>query len=913
MNLSEYKSIENLNYFEYCDYLNNKYRDRSKSGLFKHHYYEYRKANLSNNEVAKQSTEEERNTIIYCNFLEHLFLHILIGEQTDSRLSLGLGGAINYIIPQINKYLDFGAMDYSPRYYENIDKDVFQLLCERCNQCVSKTQIALKHNNQLYLEVEQTLKDKGRALVVLGTGLGKTTTALQYLWNNKCKALVVGPNKLIKSGWEEYSDWVETITYQSFANRYLNIDYSKYGLVILDEAHHAGFDEKVGKGAEVWSKGIKYLLDNNVVKVLGLTATPNRSDNVDIGNVLFEDCVCEGYAVEDGIEKGLIYPFDYITALYNTEELVEEYRDCDNRELVGQLDLALQQSLTLKDIFYKYMPTDIKRKGIIFIQDIRDEQYVKDIMSDCYPNIEYRAIHSKMNKEDVNRNRAWFEHTDEGYLLAVNMISEGAHYKGVNTLIMFRKTSSYLVYTQQLGRIITLTKNENPNAIVFDLVNNIDSIEYSNRDNEDKRYQVSRIVRALEKSPLQKSKQVIIADESRDIVKAIRDIKDYKKSQVFITEWEKAIIIDNYPDLNKIQLLIDENYCKNYSIKLKTGEHYRSLNNIYGHCFRLGLLKARKRNLICIETQEIFESVTSARKKYKNLDHGTIKNIDAKNAQGYHFAFIDDEDKIKHLNNFIGKSPIPFRWDDELGSILKENYDKYTINELKEKFPQLTGKDIISRAKKLGLKKNSPNWTLDEMNILVDNCSALGAVNMCELLPNKKLGQIRLMAKKLNLDKYTGGYTWSDFEINKLKNLVSNKMSISDLKTYFPNISRHEILKQIAKLGLSDNIVKKFVWDEEKINFLIKNYNRLSMDEMLKKLNGCTKESIDRKALELGLRQKRDKKQVICIETGQIYESASFAIKETGFISIDTCCRGKCKTAGGYHWKYIEEGDENKD
>lgn len=759
---AEYKEVQNYDYFEYCDYLNNKYRDRSKSGLFRHHYYEYRKANLSNSEVAKQATEEEKNTIIYCNFLEHLFLHILIGEQTDSRLALGLGGAVNYIIPQINKYLDFGTVDYSPKYYENIDKDVFQLLCERCNQCVGKTKIALEHNNQLYLEVEQTLNNKSKALVVLGTGLGKTTTALQYLWNNKCRALVIGPNKLIKSGWEEYSDWVDTTTYQSFANRYLSIDYSKYGLVILDEAHHAGFDEKVGKGAEVWSKGIKYLIDNNVVKVLGLTATPNRSDNVDIGNVLFEDCVCEGYAVEDGIEKGLIYPFDYITALYNTEELVEEYRDCDNRELVGQLDLALQQSLTLKDIFYKYMPTDVKRKGIIFIQDINDEQYVKDTMSDCYPNIEYRAIHSKMNKDEVTRNREWFENTDEGYLLAVNMISEGAHYDGVNTIIMFRKTSSYLVYTQQLGRIITLTKNENPNAIVFDLVNNIDSIEYSNRDNEDKRYQVSRIVRALEKSPLQKSKQVIIADESRDIVKAIREIKQFENDSW--EDWEIEILKDNYGS-NCIK------DCVNL-INNAWGYNKRTYGGTKRQAHKLNL-QLRHQHIFTEEEIEVIKqskSVQDAANKL-NLSYSSVYNISKK----FNMEF---DNKVT-------------LWSDEEIEILKTCK---TIEEAMIKINRPKG-SIITHASSLGisLAKEDYFWT-DEMIQLLKNCNSLEDAK--NKFVNKSIGSIQSAADRYNIKLSTyKNPIWSSEQETILQTCHTLKEAIE--KTGF---GRSNVLKKLKEL-----------------------------------------------------------------------------------------------------------------
>ena len=784
MLLQEYITVKEMDYFSYCKYLSSKYENICKTGLFKHHYYEYRKANLSNPEIAKQSTDEEKNTIIYCNFLEHLFLHILIGEQTDSRLALGLGGAINYIIPQINKYLDFSAMDYSPKYYENIDKDVFQLLCERCNQCVSKTQIALEHNNQLYLEVEQTLKDKGKALVVLGTGLGKTTTALQYLWNNKCRALVIGPNKLIKSGWEEYSDWVDTTTYSSFANRYLNIDYSKYGLVILDEAHHAGFDDKVARGAEVWSKGIKYLIDNNVVKVLGLTATPNRSDNVDIGNVLFEDCVCEGYAVEDGIEKGLIYPFDYITALYNTEELVEEYRDCDNRELVGQLDLALQQSLTLKDIFYKYMLTDVKRKGIIFIQDIKDEQYVKDIMSDCYPNIEYRAIHSKMNKEEVNRNREWFENTDEGYLLAVNMISEGAHYKGVNTLIMFRKTSSYLVYTQQLGRIITLTKNENPNAVVFDLVNNIDSIEYSNRDNEDKRYQVSRIVRALEKSPLQKSRQVIIADESRDIVKAIRSIKDFNNGTW--EDWEIDLILKDYEKYGASHVAL-------------------TINKIWG-------------------------------------------------------SYIRTSDKICWKANCLGL------------------------------------RSFISNKNK--------QWTKEEDDIIRNNYGTLGK-EVVKLLPHKTVGQIQGRASKLGV-KYEPN-PWTEDEDNIIKIYYGKEGR--KVSKRLPNRLLSSIIKRAKYLSVKNNSKKLWTKEEDDI---IKEYYPQEGKNVANRLDRRSDKEIQGRASFLKVKYlKTLPKKVLCIETGVVYNSCGDAIRLTGIRGVGNVLGGYqgVKTAGGYHWKYVEEGD----
>ena len=46
-----------------------------------------------------------------------------------------------------------------------------------------------------------------------------------------------------------------------------------------------------------------------------------------------------------------------------------------------------------------------------------------------------------------------------------------------------------------------------------------------------------------------------------------------------------------------------------------------------------------------------------------------------------------------------------------------------------------------------------------------------------------------------------------------------------------------------------------------------------------------------------------------CLETGIIYNSACEASRQTKIQRGDICrcCRGERKTAGGYHWKYVEE------
>ena len=127
MNLCEYNSVENLTYLEYCDYLQSKYGigicdymtpnwsrknrvSRTNEGLIAHHIFENQAPNLSVPEYAKKYPFEwqKQKNIVYCNYLEHFFLHILICEDTEKSNSkeLGIRGIASYILPDISDFYD---------------------------------------------------------------------------------------------------------------------------------------------------------------------------------------------------------------------------------------------------------------------------------------------------------------------------------------------------------------------------------------------------------------------------------------------------------------------------------------------------------------------------------------------------------------------------------------------------------------------------------------------------------------------------------------------------------------------------------------------------------------------------------------------------------------------------------------
>lgn len=52
-------------------------------------------------------------------------------------------------------------------------------------------------------------------------------------------------------------------------------------------------------------------------------------------------------------------------------------------------------------------------------------------------------------------------------------------------------------------------------------------------------------------------------------------------------------------------------------------------------------------------------------------------------------------------------------------------------------------------------------------------------------------------------------------------------------------------------------------------------------------------------------------KPVLCLETGRIFNSGVDAKRQTGVdqSNICGCCKGRRKTAGGYHWRYCKNTD----
>ena len=144
------------------------------------------------------------------------------------------------------------------------------------------------------------------------------------------------------------------------------------------------------------------------------------------------------------------------------------------------------------------------------------------------------------------------------------------------------------------------------------------------------------------------------------------------------------------------------------------------------------------------------------------------------------------------------------------------------------------------------------------------------------------------------------------------------------------NAFKHEILYDNLTLEeanqLETECIKKYDSIQHGFNLNYGGDNKLHSEETKKKMSetrkGVPHSFEHNQAISKALKGKpkskeairnnqlaQHRKPVLCIETNIEYESLSEAERQTGILgeTISRCCRGKQKTAGGYHWRFAYE------
>jgi superfamily II DNA or RNA helicase len=318
-----------------------------------------------------------------------------------------------------------------------------------------------------------------RGLIALPTGTGKTILSALDAKRVGGKILFIAHNnEIIRQAANAYSrlfpnaavgfinsDHSDRAEHQEivFANisTFRKVDIfsrfapNHFAYVVLDEFHHGA--------APSYAEILRYL---KPTFMLGLTATPERTDRKDILEFL-EGNLIYACSASQAITRGFLVPFTYFGLFDNID--YSQIQHNGYKYDVSDLEKALLIPSRDQAILQKYKELAREKRTIGFCVSIKHAERMADVFSAAeLPSV---AIHSMLSKEERGRRIALFETGKVQCAFVRDIFNEGVDFPETEALLFLRPTESKIVFVQQLGRGLRLSPKKN-NVIVLDFIGN---------------------------------------------------------------------------------------------------------------------------------------------------------------------------------------------------------------------------------------------------------------------------------------------------------------------------------------------------------------------------------------------------------------------------------------------------------
>jgi superfamily II DNA or RNA helicase/HKD family nuclease/diadenosine tetraphosphate (Ap4A) HIT family hydrolase len=227
-----------------------------------------------------------------------------------------------------------------------------------------------------------------------------------------------------------------------------------FDYVIVDEFHHAA------------ARTYRNLLDHFRPKfLLGLTATPERMDGGDLLALCQENLVfrCDAF---EGIDQGLLCPFTYFGVPDTVDYAQIPWRNSRFDEE------ALTQAVATQRRAENALEQYRKRAGKRTLSFCVSQRHA-DFMASFFSSNGIRAVAVHAGGSSAPR-AASLEKLAEGeidVIFAVDMFNEGLDVPAIDTVLMLRPTESIVIWQQQFGRGLRLSKGKE-RLCVIDYIGN---------------------------------------------------------------------------------------------------------------------------------------------------------------------------------------------------------------------------------------------------------------------------------------------------------------------------------------------------------------------------------------------------------------------------------------------------------
>jgi ATP-dependent helicase IRC3 len=304
-----------------------------------------------------------------------------------------------------------------------------------------------------------------RVLVVMPTGTGKTVVFAglpDRLWYVHRQMLVlVHREELVNQAVDKISHWnplfrVDVEMAERFADpdadvivasvptlhrrkRLTRFDWSTFSICVVDEAHHATADSY-----KTVLQGTGFMKDDSGKLLVGVTATPNRSDGKGLGEI-FQETVFD-YPIGRAVVDGFLCDLKAVRAKTDTDisSVKVQGGDFALGELAEKVNTPKRNDLIVK----QWCERGAGRRTIVFCTNIKHSQDLAETF--VRAGVKAAAIWG----DDPDRAEKLASHKVGELQVLCNcaVLTEGYDDPAVACILLARPTKSALLYRQMVGR-----------------------------------------------------------------------------------------------------------------------------------------------------------------------------------------------------------------------------------------------------------------------------------------------------------------------------------------------------------------------------------------------------------------------------------------------------------------------------
>ena len=233
--------------------------------------------------------------------------------------------------------------------------------------------------------------------------------------------------------------------------RMSKFDPQRFGVLIIDEAHHAT--------SPSYRRVIDYYRTNPALKVLGVTATPDRADEEALGQVF--QSVAFDYEVLDAIHDGWLVPIEqqmvHVEGLdYSSIRTTAGDLNGGDLAAVMEAEKNLQQMASASLTIIGQRPASAGaatagRRALMFTASVKAAEMTAEIFNRHRPGMA-SWVCGKTDREERRRVLADLAAGKLQVVCNCGVLTEGFDDPGVEVIIMGRPTKSRSLYSQMVGR-----------------------------------------------------------------------------------------------------------------------------------------------------------------------------------------------------------------------------------------------------------------------------------------------------------------------------------------------------------------------------------------------------------------------------------------------------------------------------